>query len=194
MNRAPLRVSRPCRASIPHASAPWRALRAPLANGGLSAGLLGSRDFRARKFGGCGEGGGVTRSARRFAPSPCRYSWSGCPAAWLVRSRAAALPSAPVRCSPAAALRVRPVVAPLTAPVLQAPCPRRQVDGANLKGRRALRWTLQGDLRPPRPWGLFRPQTRPGSWFRCLSVARKSTLCSIKKGCFFIAKGLTVNP
>ncbi|MGX0641087.1 hypothetical protein ACUXS6_005654, partial [Ralstonia pickettii] len=53
----------------------------------------------------------------------------------------------------------------------------------------ALRWTLQGGLWPPRPWGLFRPQTRPGSWFRCIFTAKKSTLFDKNKGCFFLPKG-----
>ncbi|WP_218669648.1 hypothetical protein, partial [Burkholderia cenocepacia] len=54
--------------------------------------------------------------------------------------------------------------------------------------------TLQGDLRPPRPWGLFRPQTRPGSRFRCNFPAQKSTVLFSQKGLFFFSKGLTVNP
>ena len=40
------------RASIPHASAPWRALRAALAGDGLAAAAIQARDFRARKFDG----------------------------------------------------------------------------------------------------------------------------------------------
>lgn len=43
-----------------------------------------------------------------------------CPTARLPRSRAASLKSSPVRCSPAAALRVRLPVSPLIAPALRA--------------------------------------------------------------------------